>query len=177
MIILNNNLLPFSPSYPRCAPECITFLKFTSASDVWAFGVTMWEMFSYGFQPWAAHTGQQILEAIGMKIRLTSYGGATILNNRPCVIWKKIRDFLLIWKANIRPTLKEARQHTKCLPQSFAMYHYTIYIYKNFPRLHGWRSTFLHGPIYSELPPPPITDLRNWLVHLCLEKWTSVLSL
>lgn len=47
-----------------CAPECINFLKFTSASDVWAFGVTMWEMFSYGFQPWAALTGQQILEAI-----------------------------------------------------------------------------------------------------------------
>ena len=48
----------------RCAPECITFLKFTSSSDVWAFGVTLWEMFSYGFQPWAAQTGQQILEAI-----------------------------------------------------------------------------------------------------------------
>ena len=40
-----------------CAPECINFLKFTSASDVWAFGVTLWEMFSYGFQPWAALTG------------------------------------------------------------------------------------------------------------------------
>ncbi|XP_065338775.1 activated Cdc42 kinase-like isoform X3 [Cloeon dipterum] len=47
-----------------CAPECITFLRFTSASDVWAYGVTLWEMFSYGFQPWAALTGQQILEAI-----------------------------------------------------------------------------------------------------------------
>ncbi|UYV71072.1 hypothetical protein LAZ67_8001602 [Cordylochernes scorpioides] len=47
-----------------CAPECINFLKFTSASDVWAYGVTLWEMFSYGFQPWAALTGQQILEAI-----------------------------------------------------------------------------------------------------------------
>ncbi|XP_037512501.1 activated Cdc42 kinase-like [Rhipicephalus sanguineus] len=47
-----------------CAPECINFLRFTSASDVWAFGVTLWEMFSYGFQPWAALTGQQILEAI-----------------------------------------------------------------------------------------------------------------
>jgi len=47
-----------------CAPECINFLKFTSASDVWAFGVTMWEMFSYGFQPWAALTGHQILETI-----------------------------------------------------------------------------------------------------------------
>ena len=42
-----------------CAPECINFLKFTSASDVWAYGVTLWEMFSYGFQPWAAQTGQQ----------------------------------------------------------------------------------------------------------------------
>ena len=48
----------------RCAPECINFLRFTSQSDVWAFGVTLWEMFSYGFQPWAALTGQQILEAI-----------------------------------------------------------------------------------------------------------------
>lgn len=47
-----------------CAPECISYLRFTSASDVWAFGVTLWEMFSYGFQPWAALTGQQILEAI-----------------------------------------------------------------------------------------------------------------
>ncbi|GAB6019108.1 hypothetical protein CHUAL_000729 [Chamberlinius hualienensis] len=47
-----------------CAPECINYLRFTSASDVWAYAVTLWEMFSYGFQPWAALTGQQILEAI-----------------------------------------------------------------------------------------------------------------
>ena len=47
-----------------CAPECINFLKFTSASDVWAYGVTLWEMFSYGFQPWAALTGQEILTSI-----------------------------------------------------------------------------------------------------------------
>ncbi|KAL9915728.1 activated Cdc42 kinase-like isoform 1-T2 [Glossina fuscipes fuscipes] len=47
-----------------CAPECINYLRFTNASDVWAYGVCLWEMFSYGFQPWAALTGLQILEAI-----------------------------------------------------------------------------------------------------------------
>ncbi|KAH8277758.1 hypothetical protein KR018_005551, partial [Drosophila ironensis] len=47
-----------------CAPECINYLRFTNASDVWAYAVCLWEMFSYGFQPWAALTGLQILEAI-----------------------------------------------------------------------------------------------------------------
>lgn len=44
----------------RCAPECINYLKFTTASDVWAYAVALWEMFSYGFQPWAAFTGEQV---------------------------------------------------------------------------------------------------------------------
>uniref|UniRef100_A0A0N4Z3A7 non-specific protein-tyrosine kinase n=1 Tax=Parastrongyloides trichosuri TaxID=131310 RepID=A0A0N4Z3A7_PARTI len=47
-----------------CAPECINFLKFTSASDVWSYGVTIWEMFSYGEMPWAGYTGAQILIAV-----------------------------------------------------------------------------------------------------------------
>ncbi|KAK6046866.1 hypothetical protein COOONC_15627 [Cooperia oncophora] len=47
-----------------CAPECINFLKFTSASDVWSFGVTLWEMFSYGEMPWQGKTGAEILNLI-----------------------------------------------------------------------------------------------------------------
>ncbi|XP_063700983.1 activated Cdc42 kinase-like [Culicoides brevitarsis] len=47
-----------------CAPESINFLRFTTASDVFSFAVCLWEMFSYGMQPWQAMTGQQILEAI-----------------------------------------------------------------------------------------------------------------
>lgn len=27
---------------------------------MWAFGVTLWELFTYGFQPWAGLTGQQV---------------------------------------------------------------------------------------------------------------------
>lgn len=34
------------------APECINFRKFSSKSDVWSFGITMWEAFSYGGKPY-----------------------------------------------------------------------------------------------------------------------------
>ena len=43
-----------------CAPECINYLRFTSASDIWSYGVTLWEFFTYGFQPWAGMNGQQV---------------------------------------------------------------------------------------------------------------------
>jgi len=33
------------------APECIQSLKYSLKSDIWAFGITMWEVFSYGNRP------------------------------------------------------------------------------------------------------------------------------
>ena len=34
------------------APECIYYLKFDSKSDVWSYGVTLWEATSYGEKPY-----------------------------------------------------------------------------------------------------------------------------
>ncbi|XP_069857621.1 non-receptor tyrosine-protein kinase TNK1 isoform X1 [Dipodomys merriami] len=39
--------------YAWCAPESLHQGAFSSASDVWMFGVTLWEMFSGGEEPWA----------------------------------------------------------------------------------------------------------------------------
>jgi serine/threonine protein kinase len=47
-----------------CSPESINYLRFTEKSDVWSFAVTLWEMFSYGMNPWNGYTGAQILSAI-----------------------------------------------------------------------------------------------------------------
>jgi len=38
--------------------------KFTSSSDVWSFGVVLWEMFSYGEHPWALFNSKGVIEKL-----------------------------------------------------------------------------------------------------------------
>lgn len=45
-------------------PESILFGKFTSESDVWSFGVVLWEVFSYGHQPYYGYSNQEVIEMI-----------------------------------------------------------------------------------------------------------------
>ncbi|EDV50864.1 uncharacterized protein LOC6543634 [Drosophila erecta] len=50
--------------FPWCAPESLRFRQFSHASDTWMFGVTLWEMFSFGEDPWVGLNGSQILRKI-----------------------------------------------------------------------------------------------------------------
>ena len=44
----------------RCAPESLKSRQFSHASDTWMFGVTLWEMFSNGEEPWFGYNGTQV---------------------------------------------------------------------------------------------------------------------
>lgn len=44
-----------------CAPESLRVGSFSHASDVWMFGVTLWELFTYCEEPWLGLSGRQIL--------------------------------------------------------------------------------------------------------------------
>ncbi|KAM6949187.1 activated CDC42 kinase 1-like [Aplochiton taeniatus] len=44
-----------------CAPESLRVGSFSHASDVWMFGITLWEMFTYCEEPWLGLNGRQIL--------------------------------------------------------------------------------------------------------------------
>lgn len=50
--------------FPWCAPESLRSRQFSHASDTWMFGVTVWEMFSFGEDPWMGLIGSQILRKI-----------------------------------------------------------------------------------------------------------------
>ncbi|XP_014665565.1 PREDICTED: NT-3 growth factor receptor-like [Priapulus caudatus] len=45
-------------------PESILYRKFTTESDVWSFGVVLWEIFTFGKQPWYELANHEVIDHI-----------------------------------------------------------------------------------------------------------------
>ncbi|XP_039933146.1 tyrosine-protein kinase Fes/Fps isoform X2 [Hirundo rustica] len=52
------------------APEALNYGRYSSESDVWSFGILLWEAFSLGAVPYANLTNQQTREAVEHGMRL-----------------------------------------------------------------------------------------------------------
>ncbi|XP_034949744.1 tyrosine-protein kinase transmembrane receptor Ror-like isoform X2 [Chelonus insularis] len=53
------------------SPESVIYGRFTLESDVWSFGVVLWEVYSYGKQPYYGHNNEEVVKLILQGIILT----------------------------------------------------------------------------------------------------------
>ncbi|CAK5089962.1 unnamed protein product [Meloidogyne enterolobii] len=63
--------VPFS----WCPPESLRYRQFSHKSDVWAFGVTMWELYTFCEEPWAGCRAAEVLQLIesGQRLKQPEY--------------------------------------------------------------------------------------------------------
>ncbi|XP_034827249.1 tyrosine-protein kinase transmembrane receptor Ror [Maniola hyperantus] len=45
-------------------PESILYGKFTTESDIWSYGVVLWEVYSYGLQPYYGFSNQEVIAMV-----------------------------------------------------------------------------------------------------------------
>lgn len=46
------------------SPESVMYGRFTLESDVWSFGVVLWEVYSFGKQPYYGHNNEEVSKII-----------------------------------------------------------------------------------------------------------------
>ncbi|XP_078235246.1 ephrin type-A receptor 8 [Pogona vitticeps] len=75
------------------APEAITYRKFSSASDVWSYGIVMWEVLAYGERPYWNMTNRDVIQSVEEGYRLPApMGCPTALHQLMLDCWQKDRN-------------------------------------------------------------------------------------
>uniref|UniRef100_A0A6I8NPP3 Ephrin type-A receptor 7 n=1 Tax=Ornithorhynchus anatinus TaxID=9258 RepID=A0A6I8NPP3_ORNAN len=75
------------------APEAIAFRKFSSASDVWSFGVVMWEVLAYGERPYWNMNNRDVINSVEEGYRLPApMGCPKALHQLMLDCWHKDRS-------------------------------------------------------------------------------------
>ncbi|XP_054468458.1 tyrosine-protein kinase Fes/Fps [Anoplopoma fimbria] len=60
------------------SPEALNFGRFTTESDVWSFGVLLWETFSMGMTPYTSMTNQQTRDEVEKGYRMPAPQGCPV---------------------------------------------------------------------------------------------------
>ncbi|XP_051561850.1 ephrin type-A receptor 2a isoform X3 [Myxocyprinus asiaticus] len=75
------------------APEAIAYRKFTSASDVWSFGIVMWEVMSFGERPYWDMSNHEVMKSINEGFRLPApMGCPSAVNQLILQCWMQDRS-------------------------------------------------------------------------------------
>ncbi|XP_018614952.1 BDNF/NT-3 growth factors receptor isoform X2 [Scleropages formosus] len=96
-------------------PESIMYRKFTTESDVWSLGVVLWEIFTYGKQPWYQLSNNEVIECITQ--------GRVLQRPRTCP--KEVYDLMLgCWQRepHVRLNIKEIHTMLQNLAKASPVY-------------------------------------------------------
>uniref|UniRef100_A0AAY4DKZ2 Tyrosine-protein kinase receptor n=1 Tax=Denticeps clupeoides TaxID=299321 RepID=A0AAY4DKZ2_9TELE len=96
-------------------PESIMYRRFTTESDVWSLGVVLWEIFTYGKQPWYQLSNNEVIECITQ--------GRVLQRPRTCP--KEVYDLMLgCWQREpyMRLNIKEIHNMLQSLAKASPVY-------------------------------------------------------
>ncbi|TMS08701.1 BDNF/NT-3 growth factors receptor [Larimichthys crocea] len=96
-------------------PESIMYRRFTTESDVWSLGVVLWEIFTYGKQPWYQLSNNEVIECITQ--------GRVLQRPRTCP--KEVYDLMLgCWQREpyMRLNIKEIHSMLQSLAKASPVY-------------------------------------------------------
>ncbi|XP_061654955.1 neurotrophic tyrosine kinase, receptor, type 2b [Phyllopteryx taeniolatus] len=96
-------------------PESIMYRRFTTESDVWSLGVVLWEIFTYGKQPWYQLSNNEVIECITQ--------GRVLQRPRTCP--KEVYDLMLgCWQREpyMRLNIKEIHAMLQSLAKASPVY-------------------------------------------------------
>nr|XP_057920443.1 neurotrophic tyrosine kinase, receptor, type 2b [Doryrhamphus excisus] len=96
-------------------PESIMYRRFTTESDVWSLGVVLWEIFTYGKQPWYQLSNNEVIECITQ--------GRVLQRPRTCP--KEVYDLMLgCWQREpyMRLNIKEIHAMLQSLAKASPIY-------------------------------------------------------
>ncbi|XP_047197025.1 tyrosine-protein kinase Fes/Fps isoform X2 [Hippoglossus stenolepis] len=84
------------------APEALNYGRYTTESDVWSFGVLLWEAFSMGMSPYTSMSNQQTREEVERGYRMPAPHGCPVEISR-------IMTSCWQYDAKHRPSFKKLR--------------------------------------------------------------------
>uniref|UniRef100_A0A9J2Q0I7 receptor protein-tyrosine kinase n=1 Tax=Ascaris lumbricoides TaxID=6252 RepID=A0A9J2Q0I7_ASCLU len=85
------------------APESINYRRFNTATDIWMFGVCIWEILMYGVKPWQGVRNHEVILKLENEERLPKP------ENCPPVLYDFLRR-MWTFDANMRPTIGETNR-------------------------------------------------------------------
>ena len=89
------------------APESLTYGKFTSDSDVWSYGVVLWEIFTFGKIPYYLSSNKEVLEDVSLGKHLDPPEGCSDVIKKLMLSCWKLRPSDRINFSQIIETLSE----------------------------------------------------------------------